>query len=609
MDIEQWYEQVLEPLIEGQEPTTEDVDALGGLAILSADTDRTQDYVFESTRLPEIRGASALLDELNRGWPRDDYEVGDVRQPANTREIFVRLGLPTRRHKDDDDPDCIIYAGGGGLLALVPKVHADDLAEAIEQLYAQETDKATITCDWRPVTPEMVLQGYPDGGFGGLVRWAGTWLRRRKEDKTPGPFYEALPHTVRCHSCRTRPAHDRYSFPDWPLCAVCYGKRNYEGREAWFYRFQQFLVEHPDLLYYAEFSTKPAPPYLANWNNDTLRPVPQDLSELGQASRAKPGYVGLIHLDGDGLGETFFKSETAHAFRQFSQKIEEATQSVVLQALTTHLRPAKVQASKAREEANVKPAPGEWVWIHPFEIITIGGDDVWLIVPGDRAIPIAVAISTAFTEAGLRSPQDNRPCTLSGGVVIADDHNPVRILQEVTKELARNAKRARKEKEKEKGVEAGYAGMGYIDFHILKSADMLDRRVSTIRDLYPCTFGGLQLLARPYPADRLTALWKDLQQLRAHKGGFPNSQMHLVAEALLRGRMQSTLFYEYQRARDRDGHFEHLDAALRTAQAQGVEHPTPWVDVKRLTAYQYTHRTALWDIAELYDFLAEGGPR
>lgn len=34
-------------------------------ALLSADTDRTQDFVFESARLPEIRGASRQLDDLN----------------------------------------------------------------------------------------------------------------------------------------------------------------------------------------------------------------------------------------------------------------------------------------------------------------------------------------------------------------------------------------------------------------------------------------------------------------------------------------------------------------------------------------------------------------
>ena len=310
----------------------------------------------------------------------------------------------------------------------------------------------------------------------------------------------------------------------------------------------------------------------------------------------------MIHLDGDGLGEAFFKSETVFKFRTFSREIEEVTQRAVLQALATHLRPAKVQASKAREEVNAKPAPGEWVWIHPFEIITIGGDDVWLIVPGDRAIPIAAAISTAFTAAGLRRPQDNRPCTLSGGVVIADDHNPVRILQMVAKDLARNAKRARKE------VKDGGAGIGYIDFHIFRSADMLDRKVNAIRDLYPYTFSGLRLLARPYPADKLAELWHSLLLLRTREGGFPNSQMNLLAESLLRGRMQSTLFYEYQRARDRKGNFQYLDNALEIVQARSMEHPTPWVDVKQRTAYRYTHSTALWDIAELYDFVT-GGPR
>ena len=44
----------------------------GGLALPSGDTDKSGDYVFESAKRPGIRGASMLLDDLNRGWPEDD---------------------------------------------------------------------------------------------------------------------------------------------------------------------------------------------------------------------------------------------------------------------------------------------------------------------------------------------------------------------------------------------------------------------------------------------------------------------------------------------------------------------------------------------------------
>ena len=49
MDIERWHKHILRPLLDGEEPTA-NPDELGGLALLAADTDRTQDYVFESVK-------------------------------------------------------------------------------------------------------------------------------------------------------------------------------------------------------------------------------------------------------------------------------------------------------------------------------------------------------------------------------------------------------------------------------------------------------------------------------------------------------------------------------------------------------------------------------
>jgi hypothetical protein len=587
MDIERWRQHVLEPLLEGHEPTA-DADTLGGLAMLSADTDRTQDYVFESARLPEVRGASRQLDDLN------DHIAEMVGQAFHE--------------------ECVVYAGGGSLLALVPGDEAQlkRLRGEIETLYPKKTDVATITVDWRMVTPKMVRLGYPDGRFGGLARWAGGWLRRRKEDKPPGPFFEAPPHAIRCRSCNTRPADPFASFPDWRLCKTCKNKRIYEGRLAWFRRFQDFLDHHSQLRdekYYRGYDRFPPFPSLREEKESPPRWLPQDLSELGQASLARKGYVGLIHLDGDDFGDLFHHIPTGACYRQFSDDIMETAKYVVMAALATHLHPAQVRASEARQEIGEELAPGELVWIHPFEIITVGGDDIWLIVPGDCAIPIAAAISKAFTEAGLSRPDEDDPCTLSGGVVIADDHNPVRILQDLAKKLTLEAKRARHEAEEEAEAEVN---AGYVDFHIFKSADMLDRKISTLRRKYPYTLSGLgehgkdlRLMARPYPADVLYKLWQKLEALRGPKSPFPTSQMHRLAEALLLGRHQSTLFYEYQRARDTDdGYFERLDDALRAVQGDRVRDPTPWKDLEHDL---YSHQTALWDIAELYEFVSREG--
>jgi hypothetical protein len=552
MDLEQWRKDVLQPLLSAEQPTA-DLDELGGLALLAADTDRTQDYVFESAKLPEVRGGSWLLDDLNlNGIPA----------------LFREHGL-TGTFVDDDPPGEIVYTGGGGLLALVPATVAEALACAIEAEYPKVTGAASITAGWRPITAKMVIGGYPDGGFGGLVQWAGNWLSRRKESKPPPSFYEVLPHAARCQSCHIRPAH-KVLFPDdpgggWPICPVCESKRL--DRSLWFEEYQRqynIVADHP-----------------------------QDLSEIGQASGGRKGYVGFIHLDGDGLGELLFKFQTPLEYRGFSKSIASVAKKAVMETFHHYLPPTQIKGSEARREIGQAHLVGELITIHPFEIITIGGDDVWLIVPGDAALPIAAAISTTFSEQAPLRPDNGSPCTLSGGVVIADDHNPVWVLRDLAKDLAREAKRARKDTDAE---------TGYLDFNIFKSADMLDRKISKLRRIYPYTLPApgksLRLLARPYPADSLDSLWSALLELRRY--AFPTSQMHQLAEALLLGRHESSLFYEYQRARDTEDHFKRLDDALAVVQGNRETDPIPW---QKLRDDLYSHQTALWDIAEMYEFV------
>lgn len=567
MNIEQWKTKVLMPLreYEGGETSSNLQPLLDKqvVELLAADTDRTQDYVFESVKLPEIRGASELLETLNR------YQVP---------ELFRQLGLPD---------ECILAAEGGSLLALVPPGHAEPLARAVEQLYPERTGAATITCDWRAVTPRMILEGYPPepGAFGSLVRWASGWLRRRKEDKQPGPFFEAPPHAVRCRSCKQRPAHKIYSYPDgekWPICTVCYAKIEWIGRRParwrWINEFDERLSDSQRQRYYASglyTSGETAPP--------------ADLSQIGLACRARQGYVGLIYLDGDGMGEYMLNRPTPKAYHDTAKLLAEAAMQATVDALA----------------ANLQVVPGEGGPFHPFEIITVGGDDVVLIVPADVALPIAAQISEGFREkVAERLDEDEERLTMSAGVVIADDHNPVRVLLQLSKELLRSAKRARGGLEKPRP--------GVIDFHILLSQDMLAEKVGKVRRRFPYALSevdqagqpvDLRLLGRPYTAQQIQALWEAMQNLVANR--FPRSQMHRLGEALLTGRRPSTLFYAYQKARRETSEpYRVLDGVIRTAwPLNDVTDPEPWF--KLLGDPCYAYGTALWDIAELYDFVSK----
>lgn len=515
------------------------------LTLLMADTDETQAYVFESHKLPEIRGASRQLHDLNE-------QLKSIIDKARGRTV---------------------YAGGGGLLALVDPDKAETLVADMEALYPRRTGAATITAVARPLPPD-----HDDQQFGRSVTWLTHALRRRKLSKTTTPFWERLPHQVRCESCRKRPA---LVDPAGNWCSVCTKKRWYEGRFAWFKRFEE--------------KTPKSHAYYAGEKGPFDHP--QDLNELGQACRARPGYVAFIYLDGDSIGRLLQQIHTEAQYHSFSKTMQQVTEEAVFAALAKHLHLTAVTGSPTRAEVGKKELVGKRILIHPFEIITIGGDDVMLIVPAHAALSIALDIGRKFGESMTDFVRQElawqRTVSMSGGVVIADDHTPVQVLRDLAGQLQDEAKKL---------------DDGGLDFLVLKSADMLDDRLSMVREQYPYLIAGgdrrtgkdLRLLARPYSYAQLQTMWENLRQLK--QAGFANSQVHLLAESLLDGRAPATLFYEYQRHRSgRDkAAYGRLHQLLLDLYGADDRNPLPWQSV---VDADYSYQTALWDIAELYEFI------
>ena len=505
-------------------------------AILVADTDATQSYVFESDKLPEIRGASALLDKLNR-------EIGEW-----TDQVI--------------GGECV-YAGGGSLVALLPLDKAQRLAERIEKHYPKESGLATITADYRPIPKEH--------SFGELMGWAGYWLRRRKESKGAPPFYETLPFQVRCSSTHNRPAlAETFALPDGAISRMAQIKRDWGKKGGQVARFDLVIRQDLELLQ-AYYGKEPV----------ESPKIPLTIDEIGRAGEKRNNFVGFLYLDGDGIGKLLEKIKSQEAYRQLSRALEESTEQAVYGALAQHLTPKKVEGSDLRDETGK-------VFIHPFEIVALGGDDVMLIVPADKAIPIACQIGTVFSQQMTKAGYAD--VSMSAGVLIAEVHTPIRVMRDLAEQLLKKG--------------AKLLPSGGIDFHILKSVDMLDDRIDKVREAEPyhLNYGGkdgsaLRLLGRPYSYEKMMAVWDGLKRLK--EVDFSTSQMNALASSLLDGRAQSTLFYQYQKSRNRGSGYESLEKLLHEVQKHTAEDPTPWEMFKE---EDFSHKTALWDLAELYEF-------
>ncbi len=621
----EWEKTVLEPLLypaekgEALKRLLAQAQEKVNLALLSADVDHTQAYVFESERLPEIRGASMLLTELNEDEPKlpDD----------NVRSIFEKHGL---------SQECIVYARGGSLLAIVPHSVADTLQEEIEALYPKRTGAATITCVWQKVSPGEVIGGYKAEdsdyekllalrerlsdqewqrladyyhssnqgseiteeefrgrrNFGQMRRLLEVRLRQKKQSKTTVPFHQALPFAYHCSSCQMRPATriiDLHGEP-WPVCPVCEIKQEdrREKKGRWLKEFEAFLEERGGERYYGQLS--PDQVYID---------IPDDLEEIGQTRLTKPGYVGFIYADGDGVGSFVGGQSSVSALKANSERIRRTIREAVYRALAESVHPERVERRDRKGQVVSEPV------IHPFEIITIGGDDVLLIVPGHVAVPLAVRICQLFQEGASESETTTEVVTtnltMSAGVVIADDHNPLRFLRDLADQLLKNAKkRARQEKEQENVT-------GALDFLVLRSQSMIRRDLKQLRRSRPYYYcvedeegEGLQLTACPYTLDEARTMLRLLIGFR--RVDFPKSQLHALTAALQEGRHLSSLFYLYQQIRLGDKGFVLGHLGEIWGESWG---PNPRLDlVPWQKVDQKTFRTPLPDLAELYDFVS-----
>lgn len=96
---------------------------------------KIKQYVFEATKLTDIRGASAILDKINL------VDLQNFFEPDQETKSRVWLGEETNFPQLAQAliPELIVYSTGGNILTFCPAAFVDDLANAIEKRYTEET--------------------------------------------------------------------------------------------------------------------------------------------------------------------------------------------------------------------------------------------------------------------------------------------------------------------------------------------------------------------------------------------------------------------------------------------------------------------------------------
>lgn len=481
------------------------------LSLISADTDQVKSYVFESARLPEVRGASALLTELN------EQRIAAL--------LWKRFQLPR---------ECLLYAAGGSALIVAPTALAKDISNAIQHLYLEETGTATISVVYRPALPREWVKGVETsaGYFGNLVKWVGYDLRLAKESRAFYPVFEATPYAKRCDSCEVRPAERTETDPDGRevfFCNVCKRKRDFGRgqRSTYLRRFEEEFLEKD------EGADTPYGKHFTELRQREKIGFAQDLQEVGKGAEGKAkGYVGVIYTDGNDIGSRIEKSRTPADFRTLSEELRNATTLATFKALAQHSLLKKVLCSDGQERV-----------IHPFEIVAIGGDDVFLIVPGDVALDIASTLCEEFAS------RFNGKLTMSAGVFIMRQHFPIYHARNIVENLLKSAKKAGRKTQRQSDEPVP----SYIDFQAITGDSSLSDDLEGYREQFYSPARLLnqvqQLIRRPYHLSELKRLLETVRWAKEKK--FPASQLYQLRQAVVEHTsLWSQNWYHYQLARD-----------------------------------------------------------
>jgi CRISPR-associated protein Cmr2 len=403
-------------------------------------------------------------------------------------------------------------------------------------------------------------------------------------------------------------------------------RRLVNARRGWDDHWRRYLEDHPESAYARlphALEARPA-------------------SDVHQISAASGRRIGMIYADGNNVGRLMATLATPQDYASVSAILSDATHKAVFDGLARHLQP-----QRARREETWLEAPDGFV--HPFEILTIGGDDLLLLVPGSCALDIALTIAQSFERRivdafdvlkGELKELSLPPCTsidtrsryqldrvvqldqrdqlaelrtlkpllgLSAGVVVAQEDAPIFFLRNLVDDLLKSAKKKASEQAK-----AGYCG-GAVDFMVMKSITMVTDTIGEFRKQaleHDSDDELRRLYARPYAWHELAGLLGTVRVLRQVR--LPRSQLYHLGEtleaALHRGLNASMLEYLFARTRMRREHSDalalHVERAWHAPEETAMRLP-PWMErtVEVKDGPRRCRETIWLDMLEIYDLL------
>lgn len=581
---------------------------MGKQSLVALDTNHIKQYVFATDRLKEIRGASSILDYLNR---------------IVMKELAWIDGFDERR---------IIYANGGSGLFLIEAERADDFGKSVQkacnELTGYSASVTYIVQELPPDAPQEIdrLLKYPLAETLSLMRYR---LRTQKDIPLDSPDLPSHSFMRICDACGIR-----YACPDLDgeeksdverdvdeennlYCISCQLKRKRDSRVR---------KEYIPLIE----ARQPAPDeYLWDYLIKNLRAEkynipprtdrPHDFNVFRNFKGAKE-YLGLIYADANGMGSKVEACETLVGLHELAEKIDKAIYKAVSFAIAQHLM-VNEHIRTSDELVDVPKYP-----LFPFDILLLGGDDVVMVVPASSALEVAISIAQKFyeeankhddvgvgTQTEQTSEKEEDKYTLSLGVVLAPVKYPFGLLQDLAESTLKAAK-----KEGAKGKNNSAYGQTFINFMTVTGSTSLDfnkvyQSLHTKKGRVDGQKTAFYATLRPYTVEDMESLLKAIRE--GKKKSLGRTKLHQVREAVLRMNLTTSVYegvtvLRNWRPGQREFVTQHVYNLGNNYQEAHHDAEQPGTLFPRVTFPWFadgpdTYRTSLLDFVELYDFVAQ----
>lgn len=472
---------------------------------LTTDNEKDKPNVSDKTEIKILKGGSYKI----KKYYLENYELQEIRG-ASVLLTYVEDTVIPKIIADRYIQECIVYCGGGNIFALLPKDCEDNFTIELEKTAQEILVSANIA--YYLSEPFSLKEVFSDDYKSKMVKIEEK-LDERKKMKVFVPvqpkankkvvipldngekieidgnskLIDGIPEKKLCTSCGQRPPlYKAYKDYDGEreelfLCTSCFYKRQ-AGREAKYSKYHNLYKKHNSCKVAKEVKT---------------------LSDIDDK------HIAVVYGDGNNMGGVIQQFNKITQMIQFSRNVKIIAEKIVFEAM------------------------GEY-GIDKFEVVGLGGDDIFVILPGKKAIKYSVKLIDLYNKEFEKylSTDSNQKSTLSVGVAIGKKNMPIQILLETAEDLLKDAKQVSKQQKEDKG------SLSYVIMDAFVSDNTSEEKKLAKNTLLPYTY------------DVACDVLKFVKKMREHK----QTKIRNILDAFenAESKEEANLFLEYMNAKKKD---------------------------------------------------------